>query len=123
MLMLKTTMSSHTFAANEVLGAKMFAASKFGDAERCGRSKCVKPKTRKSENQKLAKSEKSSKSGRSESQKLAKSRKLSNSKKSKSEKLKKLSKNRNFSNFEITEAKSSFLTLDARTAFNHLWLS
>ena len=42
--MLETTMSSQVLAANEVLGARVFAADKVGDVEGGGRSKRVKPK-------------------------------------------------------------------------------
>ena len=36
---------------------------------------------------------------------------------------KKLSKSRNSTNFDATEDKPKFLTPDARTAFNRLWLA
>ena len=62
------------------------------------------------------------KSGKSKSQKLANSQKLSKSGKLKSEKFKKLSKSGNLPNFDITEARLSFPTLDATTTFNHLRL-
>ena len=55
--------------------------------------------------------------------KLLKTRKLSKSQKSKSEKLakaKKLSKNRTLSKFNTKKVGSSFLTSNAKTAFNHL---
>ena len=61
------------------------------------------------------KSEKLSKSGKSKSEKTSKSQ---NSAKSR----KKLSKSRNSTNFDTTEDGPKFLTLDARTAFNRLWL-
>ena len=54
---------------------------------------------------------------KSKSQNLAKFQKLSKSKKLKSEKL---LKDKNLPHFNITEAGSSFLTFDARTAFNCL---
>ena len=64
------------------------------------------------------------------SRKLSKSKNLSKSRKSKSKKTFKsqnlaklgkiLSKNRNLTNFDTTEAGSKFLTLNIRTAFNHL---
>ena len=60
---------------------------------------------------KLLKTRKSSKS-----QKLFKSRKLAKSRK-------KLSKSGNLSNFDTKENRSSFLTSDAKTAFNYLWLA
>ena len=59
--------------------------------------------------------------------KLSKSRKSKNKKISKSWNLaksgKKLSKSENSTKFNITKAKSKFLTLDARTAFNYLRLA
>ena len=66
------------------------------------------------------------KSGKLKSQKLSKSQRLSKSGKSKSKKLaksKKLLKSGNLPNFGTTEARPSFLTLDARTVFNRLWLA
>ena len=60
------------------------------------------------------------KTERSESQKLAKSQKLS---KSKNEKSKKPSKSRNSPNFDTTKAGPSFLTSQARAAFNRLRLA
>ena len=56
----------------------------------------------------------SKKSGKSKSQKLAKSQKLSKSRKSKS---------RNLSNFNVTKTGISFLSPDAKTAFNRLRLA
>ena len=63
------------------------------------------------------------KSGKSKGQKSAKSRKLSKSRKLKGKKSKKPSKSRNSPNFNITEAGPSFLTPDARTAFNRLQIT
>ena len=57
-----------------------------------------------------------SKSGKSKSEKTSKSRNLAKSGK-------KLSKSGNPTNFDATEDKPRFLTLDARTAFNRLWLA
>ena len=57
------------------------------------------------------------KSEKSKGQKLAKSWK------SKGEKSKKMSKSGNSPNFNATEAGLSFLTPDARIAFNCLWLA
>ena len=57
------------------------------------------------------------KSRKSKGQKLAKSQK------SKGEKLKKSPKSRNLPNFNATEAEPSFLTSDAKTAFNYLRLT
>ena len=63
------------------------------------------------------------KSGKLKGQNLAKFRKLSKSRKSKGEKLKKPSKSADSPNFDITEAKPSFLTPGAKEAFDHLWLA
>ena len=61
------------------------------------------------------------------SRKLSKSRKPKNKKMSKSQNLakseKKLSKNGNSTNFDTTKDGPKFLTPNARTAFNHLWLA
>ena len=62
------------------------------------------------------KSGKLSKSGKSKSEKTSKSR---NSAKSG----KKLSKSGNSTNFDAIEDGPKFLTSDAKTAFNHLWLA
>ena len=72
--MLKTTMSSQVFAANEVLGAWVLAANKVGSVsasvdELSDGSKRVEPKTGRSESQK------SFKSRNSEGKKSAKSKK------------------------------------------------
>ena len=61
MSMLKTTILSQIFISNKVLSAKVFATNKVDDIESGGRSKYVKPKTRRSESQKLSKSKKLSK--------------------------------------------------------------
>ena len=63
------------------------------------------------------------KSEKLKGQNLAKFQKLSKSEKSKGEKLKKLSKSRNLLKFNAMEAGLSFLTLDAREAFNRLRLA
>ena len=103
--MLKTTMSSQVLAANEVLGARVLAADEVGSVgggggdESSDGSKRVEPKTGRSESQKSAKSRKSSKSG-----------KIS-------------SKSGNSPNFGATESKPSFLTPEARSAFNSLRLA
>ena len=106
--MLKTTMSSQVLAANEVLGARVLAADEVGSVGGGGDrssdgSKRVEPKTGRSESQK------SSKSGNSEGKKSAKS--------------KKPSKSGNSPNFDAKEADPSFLTPEARSAFNRLWLA
>ena len=49
-------------AANEILGAKVLAATKVGNIEGDGRLKCIKPKIGRLESQKLFKSKKPSKS-------------------------------------------------------------
>ena len=59
-------------------------------------------------------------SRKSKGKKSAKSRKLS---KSKDKKLKKPSKSRNLLNFNATMTGPSFLTFDAKIAFNCLWLA
>ena len=82
-------------AANEVLGVKVLAANEVSDVESSNGLKRVKPKT-----------------GRSESQKLVKSQKS-----------KKPSKNGNSPNFDATEAGPSILTPKARTVFNRLQLT
>ena len=89
-------------AANEVLGARLLAANQNddnggGDGSN-DESKCVEPKPKK----------------------LAKSK---NSKGKKSAKSKKSSKNRNSPNFSATEPEPSFLTPEARWAFNCLQLA
>ena len=106
--MLKTTMSSQVLAANKVLGARVLAANKVSSAGSGGDrssdgSKRVKPKTGRSENQKL------SKSGNSEGKKSAKS--------------KKPLKSGNSPNFNAKKAGPSFLTPEARSAFNRLRLA
>ena len=58
--------------------------------------------------------------GKSKGEKLAKSQKLS---KSKGEKSKKTAKSRNSPNFGATESRPSFLTPEARAAFNRLRLA
>ena len=59
--------------------------------------------------------------------KLAKSGKLKSEKTSKSQKLAKsrikLSKSGNSTNFDVTENEPKFLTPNAKTTFNHLWLA
>ena len=50
-------------AANKMLGAKLLAANKIGNVKSGGGSKCVKPKIRSLESQKLSKSKKRSKTG------------------------------------------------------------
>ena len=62
------------------------------------------------------KSRKLSKSGKSKSEKMSKSQNLAESGK-------KLSKSGNLTKFDATEDGPKFLTLDARTAFNCLWLA
>ena len=91
---------------NEVLGARMLTANEVCNVKGDNNLKRAKPKTK-----------------RSKSQKLAKLQKLSKSRKSKSEKLKKISKSDNSPNFNTMEAGSSFLTPDAKTTFNRLWLT
>ena len=96
--MLKTTISSQVLAANEVLGARVLAANEIGDVGggdgSNDRSKHVEPKTGKT----------------------FKSRKLSKSGKNSS-------KSGNSPNFGATEAGPSFLTPEARSAFNRLRLA
>ena len=62
------------------------------------------------------KSEKLSKSGKSKSKKISKFRNLAKSEK-------KLLKSGNLTNFDAMGAGPKFLTPDARTAFNCLWLA
>ena len=57
-----------------------------------------------------------SKLGKSKSEKMFKSRNLAKSKK-------KLSKSRNLTNFDATKAGLKFLTSNAKTTFNRLWLA
>ena len=57
---------------------------------------------------------------KSKSEKLAKSQKLSKLRKSISEKS---SQSKNLPNFNIMEIRPSFLTPNARTTFNCLWLA
>ena len=63
------------------------------------------------------------KSGKSKAQKSAKFRKLSKSGKSKCKKSKKPPKSENSSNFDAKDTQPSFLTPEARSAFNRLWLA
>ena len=109
-------MLSQVLAANEVLGAKMLAANKFGDVgggDRLNdRLKHIEPKTGRSKSKKLAKS-----------QKLAKSWKLSKLGKFKGKKSKKPPKNGNSPNFDAKNSGPSVLTLEARSAFNYLQLA
>ena len=107
-LRLKTTMSSQVFAANKMLSVRVLAATDVGSASdgsdgSSDGSKRVEPKTGRSESQKL------SKSGNSEGKKSAKS--------------KKPSKSGNSPNFDAKEAGPSFLTPEARSAFNRLRLA
>ena len=100
--MLKTTMSLHVLAANKVLVSRVVAADEIGNAGVGDRSneglKHLEPKP----------------------EKLAKSR---NSKGKKLAKSKKLSKSGNSPNFGVTEPGPSFLTPEARLAYNRLWLA
>ena len=73
-------------------------------------------KSGKSKSEKTFKSQKSSKSGKSKGKKMSKSWNLAKSRK-------KLSKSGNSTNSDVTEDGPKFLTPDARTAFNHLWLA
>ena len=95
------------------------------EVDRFGISKNDVEYTKKSE--KLFKAEKSKSKKTSKSWKLSKSRKSKSKKTSKSWNLakseKKLLKSRNSTNFDAMETKQKFLTLDARTAFNRLWLA
>ena len=59
--MLEITISSQVLAANEVLSVKVLTAGKVDDIESNGKSKRVKPKTRKLESRKLSKSQNLSK--------------------------------------------------------------
>ena len=97
--MLKTIMSLQVIAANELLSVRVFAADKTGNVEGGCRSKHVKPKVGRSKNKKLFKSQKSAKSR------------------------KKLSETRNSPNFDAKNNELSFLTPEARAAFNCLWLT
>ena len=62
--------------ANKILGARVHAANEYGDDGGGDRSSdglnCIEPKTGRSESQKLAKSQKLSKSGKSKSEKAKK---------------------------------------------------
>ena len=102
-------MSSQVLIANEVLAAIEVNSVEDGDEsiEKCGKLL----KTGKS-----SKSRKLSKLGKSKSEKTSKSRNLAKSGK-------KLSKSGNSTNFDATEDRPKFLTSNARTAFNCLWLA
>ena len=63
------------------------------------------------------------KSGKLKGQKMAKSQKLSKSGKSKDEKLKNLSKSGNSPNFDAKNSRPSFLTPESRSTFNYLRLA
>ena len=101
-------MSSQVLATNEMLSTKVLAANKVGDVGDSDGSndglKRVEPKL-----EKLAKSLKLFKSGNLKGKKLAK--------------FKKLSKSRNLPNFDAKKAGASFLTPEARSAFNRLRLA
>ena len=96
--MLKPTMSSQVLATNDMLGARVLAANEVGDVgggdESNDGSNRVEPKTRK-----MSKSRKSSKSGKNSS------------------------KSGNSPNFGATGSGPSFLTPEARSAFNRLRLA
>ena len=96
--MLKTTVSLQVLVANEMLAGKDIGGVEGGDKliKKCG---------------KLLKTRKSFKS-----QKLSKSQKSSKSKKESS-------KSGNLSNFNAKKNRLSFLTPNARTAFNYLRLA
>ena len=108
--MLKTTVSLQVLAANEINSIE------GGDEsiEKYGKLSIIKKSSKSqksSKTRKLSKSQKLSKTGKlSKFQKLVKSRK-------------ELLKSKNLPNFNAKENKPSFLILDARTAFNHLWLA
>ena len=107
--MLKTIILSQVLIANKMLAADM-VNSVEGDDESI--EKCEKlSKTRK-----LFKSQKSSKSGKSKSKKMSKYRNLAKSGK-------KSLKSGNSTNFDATEDRSKFLTLDTKTTFNCLRLT
>ena len=95
-------------AANEVDGVE------GGDEsiEKCGKLS----KTRKWSKSEKSKSKKSSKSRKSKSEKTSKSQNLAKSGK-------KLIKSGNLTNFNAMEDRPKFLTPDARTLFNRLWLA
>ena len=93
-----------------MLNVRVLVANEIVDVRSIDRlsdgSKRVEPKTR-----------------RSKSQKSAKSQKLFKSRISKGEKLKKPSKNRNSPNFDAKNSGPSFVTPEARSAFNRLQLA
>ena len=101
--MLKTTVSSQVLVTDKVLAANEVDGVEGDDEliKKCGKLS----KTRKLSRLRKSKSEKTSKS-----QNLAKSGK-------------KLSKSGNLTNFNTMEDKPKFLTPNARTAFNCLWLA
>ena len=112
--MLKTTVSLQVLVANKMIAANEVDGIEGGDELI---EKSIKlSKTRKLSKSKKLKSKKSSKSRKSKSEKTSKSRNLAKSGK-------KSSKIRNLTNFDLTENKPKFLTLDARTSFNHLRLA
>ena len=96
-------MSSQMLVTNEVLTTDEVEGIESGDEliEKC---------------EKLSKTWKLSKSGKSKSEKTSKSENLAKSGK-------KLSKSGNSTNFDATEDGPKFLTSDAKTAFNRLWLA
>ena len=96
-------MSSQVLVVN-----KVFAINKIDSFEGSDESieKC----------EKLSKTKKLSRLGKSKNEKMSKSQNLAKSGKS-------LSKSGNLTNFNATEDGPKFLTPDARTAFNHLWLA
>ena len=97
MSMLKTTISSQVLVANEVLGARVLAANEVSSVD--GGGDGLSDGSKRVE----------PKTGRSESKKSAKS--------------KKPSKSGNSPNFDAKEAGPSFLTPEARSAFNRLRLA
>ena len=107
--MLKTTVSSQVLVADEVLAANKVDGVEGGDES-------IEKYGKLSKTRKLFKFRKLFKSKKSKSRKTSKSRNLAKSGK-------KLSKNRNSTNFDATEDGPKFLTFDARTGSNRLWLA
>ena len=107
--MQKTTVSSQVLVAN-----KVFVANEVDGIE--GDDESIEKCRKLSKTGKLFKSQKLSKLRKSKSEKMSKSQNLVKSGK-------KLPKSGNSTTFDVTEDRPKFLTPDARTAFNHLWLA
>ena len=118
--MLKTTESLNKLTLNKNDGSRSASSkndnSRLASEKNNGNSKVDEFGVGKNGVEYAKKSGKLSKSGKSKSKKTSKSRNLAKSGK-------KLSKSGNSINSNATEDRSKFLTPNAKTAFNRLWLT